>query len=115
MSKSAHIAVQPPDEIVETLVRLGKNIRTARLRRNVQQAQLAKKLGISRALVAQLEQGNPKSSIAVYLGALWAMGLLDDMRTVANPDTDAEGRTLERLRFPTRARVVKRRQLSDSF
>lgn len=114
MPKSAQIAVHPPAEIETILRRLGRNIRIARLRREMTQAELAERVSVSRVLISQVEKGNPKTSIAVYLGALWVLGLLDELTVVADPDKDVEGRTLERLRYPQRARS-QRGRLSDAF
>ena len=93
--------------------RLGRNIRTARLRRRMPQQQLAKRVGVSRFVVADIERGKPTTGIAAYLGALWALGLLGHMRDVADPDRDEEGKTLEQARSPRTARP--RRSLSDDF
>ena len=50
---------------------------------------------MSRFTVADLERGKPGSSIAAYLGALWVLGLLDQLEAVADPDRDEEGKALE--------------------
>ena len=115
MPRSAQIAAHPPAEVEEALLRLGRNIRTARLRRNMPQDELAQRMGVSRFLVSHMERGNPRTSVAVYAGALWAMGLIKDLADVGDPDGDAEGRTLERVRNPQRARRSHRRALSDAF
>ena len=77
------------------------------------QQQLAQRMGVSRFVVSDIERGKPTSGIAVYMGALWALGLLGHMRNVADPDRDEEGKTLERARSPRIARP--RRSLSDDF
>ena len=64
-------------------------------------------------MVADIERGKPTSGVAVYMGALWALGLLAHVREVADPDRDEEGKTLERARSPRTARP--RRSLSDDF
>lgn len=115
MTRSAQIAAHPPAEVEEELRRLGRNIRTARLRRNIPQGELAQRLGVTRFLVSRMERGNPRTAVGVYMGALWAMGLLADVTNVADPDGDAEGRTLERARNPQRARRSHRRPLSADF
>ena len=63
--------------------------------------------------MADIEKGKPGTGIAAYLGALWALGLLEDMRAVADPDNDEEGKILERARSPKTAGPP--RTLSDEF
>lgn len=113
MSRISWIAEAPPAAITETLERLGRNIRTARLRRRLRQVELGRRIGVSRFAVANIEKGKPTTAIAAYLGALWALGLLDQMDHVADPDDDEEGKVLERARSPKTARV--RESLSDDF
>ena len=113
MPRPTKIAGSPPAAVEEALVRLGRDIRTARLRRKLPQADLAQRMGVSRFVVADIERGKPTTGVAVYLGALWVLGLLGHMRAVADPDRDEEGKTLERARSPKRAGV--RRALSDDF
>lgn len=113
MPRPTRIANSPPAAVEESLERLGRNIRTARLRRRLPQADLAARMGVSRFVVADVEKGKPTTGVAVYLGALWALGLLGNMCKVADPDLDEEGKTLERARGPKRA--GRRRVLSDDF
>ena len=113
MPRPTRISESPPAAVVETLERLGRNIRTARLRRKLPQADLARKMGVSRFVVADVERGKPTTGVAAYLGALWVLGLLGQMRAVADPDRDEEGKTLERARSPRTAR--RSRSLSDEF
>ena len=113
MPRPTRISESPPAAVVETLERLGRNIRTARLRRKLPQADLARKMGVSRFVVADVERGKPTTGVAAYLGALWVLGLLGQMRDVADPDRDEEGKTLERARSPRTAR--RSRSLSDEF
>ena len=113
MSRPTKIAEHPPAAVEDALQRLGRNIRTARLRRRMPQQQLARRMGVSRFVVSDVERGKPTTGVAVYVGALWAMGLLAHLRDVADPDRDEEGKTLERARSPRTARP--RRSLSDDF
>ena len=113
MPRPTRIAGSPPAAVEEALERLGRNIRRSRLRRNLPQAQLAERMGVSRFVVADVERGKPTTGVAAYLGALWALGLLDQMGEVADPNLDEEGKTLERARSPRRA--GGRRVLSDDF
>ena len=107
------ISAAPPAAVRDALEMLGSNIRTARLRRRMPQAELARRVGVSRFVVADMEKGKPSTGIAAYLGALWTLGLLEDMALVGDPDRDEEGKILERARSPKTARG--RKSLSDDF
>ena len=113
MPRVSKIAESPPYAVAQTLTRLGSNIRTARLRRKLTCADLAKKIGVSRYVMSDIERGKPTTAIAAYVGALWALGLLHQMDELANPDGDLEGKTLESAR---RAKTApKRRAYDDDF
>ena len=107
MTRISKIAKSPPAAVENILNRLGRNIRTARLRRKLSREQLAERIGISRYVVADIEKGKPTTAIAAYLGALWALGLLRDMREVADPDRDEEGKILERAQKPENGSETK--------
>jgi transcriptional regulator with XRE-family HTH domain len=92
-----------PASVEQILIRLGRNIRIARLRRKMRLQDLAEKVGISRFLMSDIEKGKPKAAIASYLTALWALGLTDAFPNIANPDEDFEGRALESKNFPKTA------------
>ena len=113
MTKRSRIAEAPPAAVEEALERLGRSLRTARLRRKLPQAVLAERVGVSRFVLADIEKGKPTVGIAAHLGVLWALGLLSHMREVADPDRDEEGKALERARSPKVAR--RPRRLSDDF
>ena len=113
MPRKSKITDTPPAAVQETLERLGRNIRTARVRRKLPQKDLARRIGVSRFVVADIEKGKPGTGIAAYVGALWALGLVDDMGAVADPDRDEEGKILERARSPKTAGPP--RTLSDEF
>ena len=103
MSKPSGITTAPPGEVEEAIRRLGRNLRTARLRRRLRIQDVADRIGTSRFTVADVEKGKVSTSIAAYAGALWALGLLPQMTNVADPDNDEEGKVLEDARRPTQA------------
>jgi transcriptional regulator with XRE-family HTH domain len=113
MTRISKISEAPPAAVEEVLIRLGRNIRTARLRRRLTREDLAGRIGVSRQVLAQIEKGKPTTAVATYLGALWALGLLKQLRDVADPDRDAEGKILDRARSPKTA--PKRRKIDDDF
>lgn len=113
MARISKISEAPPAAVEDALNRLGLNIRTARLRRKLTRKELAERIGVSRQVLAEIEKGKPTTAIAAYLGTLWALGLLRQLRDVADPDRDEEGKTLERARSPKTA--PKRRKIDDDF
>lgn len=64
---------------------------------------LAARIGTSRFALADAGKGKATTSIAIYVGALWALGLLNDLEKVADPDRDDEGKVLAQSRAPGRA------------
>ena len=113
MPRVSKISKSPPAAVEDILKQLGCNIRIARLRRKLSREQLAERIGLSRYVLADIEKGKPTTAIAAYLGALWVLGLLRDMREVADPDRDEEGKILERARSPKTA--PKRKTKDDDF
>jgi DNA-binding XRE family transcriptional regulator len=103
----------PPAALEQALQRLGRNIRTARLRRRWRLVDVAERMGVTRYTVADVERGKPGTSIAAYLGALWVLGLLDQLEVVADPDRDGEGKALEAARQPGQA--PRRHRFDDDF
>lgn len=113
MPRVSKISESPPAAVEDMLKRLGHNIRIARLRRKLSRGELAERIGLSRYVLADIEKGKPTTAIAAYLGALWALGLIRDMREIADPDRDEEGKILERARSPKTA--PKRKTIDDDF
>ena len=113
MPRVSKISKSPPAAVEDILKRLGRNLRIARLRRKLSREELAERVGISRYVLADIEKGKPTTAIAAYLGALWVLGSLRDMREVADPDSDEEGKILERARSPKTA--PKRKTIDDDF
>ena len=113
MTRTSKIAESPPHAVEQALITLGRNIRTARLRRKLARRELAERIGISRYVLADIERGKPTTGIVAYLGALWALGLLSQMDELADPDRDLEGKILEAARSPKTA--PKRKAFDDDF
>ena len=75
---------------------------------------LAERVGVSRYVMSDMEKGKPTTAIAAYIGALWALGLADDLRQIADPDRDKEGKLLDNARAPTTA-PKRKRTLDNDF
>jgi DNA-binding XRE family transcriptional regulator len=103
MPRLSKIAKDPPAAVEKSLKRLGANIRVARLRRKLRLEDLAARIGVSRFALADAEKGKATTSIAIYVGALWALDLLEGLGPVADPDRDHEGILLEQSRISKKA------------
>ena len=93
-----------PDIVAQRIKEFGHRIRLARTRRKLSIAALAAKAGIDRNTLGALEHGKPGVAIGAYILTLWALGLERTLDSVANPDTDIHGKTLEASRLPKRIR-----------
>lgn len=113
MVNTSKITESPPAAVEDALRQLGRNIRTARLRRKLRLEDVAEKIGASRFTISDLEKGKPGTSAAAYLGALWALGLLHQVRDLADPERDEEGKVLEDARHPKEA--PRSRRLDNDF
>lgn len=95
----------PPYAVEQALKRLGADLRTARLRRNLTIAAAAEKIGTGRRAVMDAEKGKGSTGAAVYAALLWAYGLLEQLAAVADPAHDR--RTSARIRWPAIARAQR--------
>lgn len=103
----------PPFPVEQTLKRLGANLRTARLRRNLTIKEVADKIGTGPRAVADAEKGKPSTGIVVYSALLWAYDLLEPMDALADPARDEEGMSLELSSGRIRARATE--ELDSDF
>jgi transcriptional regulator with XRE-family HTH domain len=104
MPPRSQLSKAPPYAVETALKKLGNNLRTARLRRNLSHAELASKIGVDRHVVADAENGKLGTNAGVYVGMLWAMNLLPTLNAVADPRADEEGLALAGLDERERAR-----------
>lgn len=103
----------PPFPVEQALKRLGANLRTARLRRNLTIIEVAAKIGTGPRAVSDAEKGKPSTGIVVYSALLWAYDLLGSMETLADPARDEEGLNLELSSGRIRARATE--ELDSDF
>ena len=103
----------PPFAVEQALKRLGSDLRTARLRRNLTIAVVAEKIGTGRRAVMDAEKGKESTGAGVYTALLWAYGLLFQLADVADPTHDREGQALAVGEGRSRARNTG--DLDDNF
>jgi transcriptional regulator with XRE-family HTH domain len=98
------LLTDPPRAVEQALKRLGTDIRTARLRRNLTLQDIAATIGAGVRAVSDAERGKPSTSAAVYTAMLWALDLLPQFDEVARPERDDAGKLLVLGRERARAR-----------
>jgi transcriptional regulator with XRE-family HTH domain len=94
----------PAAKAVEVLAR---DIAIARKRRRIPQRLLAKRMMVSLDTLQRLERGDAGVSLGIVATALWALGLIDRLATLASPDHDTVGKGEELKRLPRRARTPR--------
>ena len=104
MTARNKLLTAPPYPVEQTLKRLGANLRTARLRRNLTISDVAEKIGTGVRAVADAENGKPSTGVAVYAAMMWALDLIEQMADLAAPEKDEEGQGLALSRERARAR-----------
>lgn len=97
----------PPYEVEQVIERLGKNLRTARLRRNMTIEQVADKIGTGPRAVMDAEKGKLTTGVAVYTALLWTYDLLRPFEELADPQSDSQGLALDQMSGRERARTGK--------
>jgi transcriptional regulator with XRE-family HTH domain len=107
------LAQAPPYAVEQAVKNLGRNLRTARLRRDLTIEEVAEKIGTGRKAVADAEKGKPTTAIAVYAALLWVYGLLSPFEELGSPLKDEQGLALSSRKEPLRAR--KRGGLDNDF
>ena len=107
MAARNSLSEAPPYAVESALRRLGQDLRTARLRRNLTLDEVAGKIGAGRRAVSDAERGKPTTSVATYAALLWSFGLLEGFGDLADPSRDVEGTTLARTKERTRARATE--------
>ena len=113
MAKKNTLTQAPPYAVEQAIKRLGTNLRTARLRRNLTIEDVAGKIGTGPRAVSDAEQGKITTGIAVYTALLWAYDLLGPMEALADPARDREGLALASQR--ERARAENPEELDSDF
>lgn len=98
MAKINTLITAPPYPVEQALKRLGANLRTARLRRNLTIEDVAQRIGTGPRPVSDAEKGKASTGAAVYMALLWAYDLMGPMDAVADPASDKEGLALSAQR-----------------
>ena len=110
MSKNSLAQNALPLQVQDALQRLGQNLRVARQRRKMTQAQLAQKVMVSIGTITRLERTPENVSLGVLSQVLFVLQLVPELAALASPERDTIGMQLELARGGVR---VSRKQTSD--
>ena len=113
MTARNNLMAAPPYPVEQALKRLGTNLRTARLRRNLTIKDVAQKIGTGPRAVSDAEKGKPSTGIAVYVALLWTFDMHGPLIELADPGKDKEGQALSLSK--ERARARSGGEMDDDF
>jgi transcriptional regulator with XRE-family HTH domain len=83
-----------PFPVRRALLKLGKDIREARIRRRITTAVMANRASITRMTLYKIERGSPSVSVAAYSMVLFILGMIDRFAEIADAKFDEMGRSL---------------------
>jgi transcriptional regulator with XRE-family HTH domain len=99
-----------PYAVERALKTVGRNLRTARVRRGLTRAEAAEGIGTGVRAVMDAENGNAFTGMAVYTALLWLYDLLPPLEELASPLKDSYGLALAGRRERVRAQEREGRQ-----
>jgi transcriptional regulator with XRE-family HTH domain len=88
MSKKSNSLLGLPPEALEALVQLGQRLRAYRQQQEWTIEEMAERLLCSPTTCRALESGKPGTSMGVMAHALWLLGQLDSINSVAALSAD---------------------------
>jgi transcriptional regulator with XRE-family HTH domain len=101
-------AISPlPIPVRKALLKLGQDIRKARLRRRITMALMAERASMSRTTLTKVEKGDPAVAFGTYAKVLFVLGLVGRLSELVDTAADELGRIFEEERLPKRVRYPK--------
>ena len=100
--------MRPSIAVEESVIQLGTNLRSARLRRRLPQSVVADRAGISLNTLSKIENGDCGVSIGNIASVLNALGLSPLLSGLAAAQEDSAGLMLEERNLPQRVRSKKK-------
>jgi len=94
-----------PFPVRHALAKLGRDLGNARKRRRLTQKIVAARAGISRGTLIKLEKGDGGVSLEGFARVLFALGMLDSLKDLADLRNDPVGGTLLEEDLPQRVRI----------
>lgn len=88
----------------KALLKLGADLRAARLRRRLSATVVAERARTSRYTLSRIEKGDPHVSIGIYASVLNVYGMVQGLEALADLRADEVGLDLENARLPKTSR-----------
>jgi transcriptional regulator with XRE-family HTH domain len=104
MGKGIHVSVP----VKGCLRKLGSDLNEARRRRRITKALMAERAGIAINTLTNIEKGQPGVSMAAYASVLNVLGLIENLRNIADQSVDEIGMLLDTEKLPKRVRYPKK-------
>lgn len=96
-----------PIPVRRAVLKLGSDIRDARLRRRISTEIMAERASISRTTLYKVERGDVSVSLGTYATILFVLGMIDRLGNIADLTHDSLGRQLDEDRLPKRIRLPR--------
>jgi hypothetical protein len=91
-----------PLPVQRALKKLGSDIRDARRRRRIQTQVMADRLQVSKPTLRRLEKGDPSVGIGSYATALYVLGMIERLGSLADLSHDPVGQQIAAEDLPQR-------------
>jgi hypothetical protein len=106
-----------PLPVGRALLKLGRDIREARIRRRIPTVVMASRALITRMTLYKIERGDPTVSVGSYATVLFGLGMIDRFSEIADVKFEGVGTPPDEEQLPKRIRqmsqVSRRRQTSE--
>ena len=96
-----------PIPVKRALLKLGTDIKDARIRRRISAETMSERAGITRPTLLKVEKGDPSTSIGIYTKVLFVLGMIDKLADIADIRNDETGLALESMDLPKYAHNKK--------
>ena len=96
-----------PIPVNKALKKLGADLKEARIKRRLTMELVEERAGITHVTLTKVEKGEAGVSIGNYAKVMFALGLIDNLCKLAEPNDDVIGRMYDRDNLPKRVRYKK--------
>jgi transcriptional regulator with XRE-family HTH domain len=102
-----------PILVKKALLKLGSDLRDARIRRRISMSLMAERAMISRTTLTKVEKGDPSVAFGIYATVIFVLGLVKRIDSLLDLTNDELGMVLDEQRLPKRVRHSKPKKQVD--